>query len=175
MVYNDTSTSLYVYVHVFIIHRTFALDPSPLTYVHPHTHRCDVTEVSVPVITFNVNTRYNNYAFKMKITKFQLSISPLPLPSWQTADIQMDVSGCWPSSVQCSPAKHLPDTHIITNKLLGCLTTPTLLTIPTLQGLLGQSSHATPWPTTPTHIPTLGATYSHKPSCTHTTHNHSQS
>jgi len=30
--------------------------------------------------------------------------------SGQTADIQMDVSGCWPSSVQCSPGK--PDYSI---------------------------------------------------------------
>ena len=33
-------------------------------------------------------------------------------PSWQTADIHLDVSGCWPSSVQCNPAKHLPDYSI---------------------------------------------------------------
>ena len=37
-------------------------------------------------------------------------LSPFSLPFGQTADIQLDVSGCWPSSVQCSPAK--PDYSI---------------------------------------------------------------
>ena len=93
-----------------------------------------------------------------------LPSSHLPLPSWQTADIQMDVSVCWPS-VQCSavqPSK-TPNRLHYSQAPIGpdhstfippsCLTTLTLLTI-IHKHLLDQTVH--PWPTTHTHTPTLG-------------------
>ena len=55
-------------------------------------------------------------------------------PIWQTADIQVDDLGCWPSSVQCSRSEsyystpHYFNTHWTFNLIsLACLTTPTPL------------------------------------------------
>ena len=80
--------------------------------------------------------------------------------SWQTADIQMDVSGCWHSSVQCSPAKLLPDYSIPYHspaptepsnlKLMDCLAMPT--PYPHMLTQQGPYCHTTPvYATTHTH------------------------
>ena len=96
--------------------------------------------------------------------------------SWQAADIQMNVSGCLPSSVQCSPANVLPDYSIPYH-----LPTPTgpsnLISLDCLAmhanarhtHICPHSSRAIlhPWLTTPIYVTTHVHTHTLTALCTH--------
>ena len=75
----------------------------PYTHIHTHKHTCTRTHRHTHVHTQR-QTLFLSFPSLLPSffhNHFFLSLFPFQ----QTADIQVDVSGCWPSSVQCSPAK----------------------------------------------------------------------
>ena len=59
------------------------------THMHTHMH-----------MLHNALCNYAVTHIRLHLHMPCICINPIP-SSWQTADIQMDVSDCWPSSVQC--------------------------------------------------------------------------
>ena len=82
------------------------------THAHMHTTQSHYTTMQDQPVYVMSTGPYGHLAAHYTPSVCPVCVHIKSRPSWQTADIHLDVSSCWPSSGQWSPAKHLPDHSI---------------------------------------------------------------